>query len=109
MSSFGFPRIEDLVKTKLLKIGIIVAEITSDRLETRLSPMTNCTRTRQTPTFLFLLSDFRIRVPPGSSTELSSKGFQFVTALFEKHDQASASLPSRICGVQGGPPCRARR
>ncbi|KAG0428493.1 hypothetical protein HPB47_024516 [Ixodes persulcatus] len=36
-----------------------------------------------------------IRVPPGSSAELSSKGFQFVTALFEKHDQASAILPSR--------------
>ncbi|CAN8029819.1 unnamed protein product [Ixodes persulcatus] len=43
-----------------------------------------------------------IRVPPGSSTELSSKGFQFVTALFEKHDQASASLPSRIRGDEDG-------
>ncbi|KAL3172404.1 hypothetical protein MRX96_043320 [Rhipicephalus microplus] len=28
-----------------------------------------------------------IRVPPGSSTELSAKGLAFVTSLFEKHDR----------------------
>ncbi|KAH9365932.1 hypothetical protein HPB48_012202 [Haemaphysalis longicornis] len=28
-----------------------------------------------------------IRVPPGSSTELSAKGLAFVTSLFEKHDK----------------------
>lgn len=29
----------------------------------------------------------QIKVPPGSSTELSEKGFRFVISLFEKHDR----------------------
>ncbi|EEC03706.1 Rho, putative [Ixodes scapularis] len=48
-----------------------------------------------------------IRVPPGSSTELSSKGFQFVTALFEKHDQDEDGClsPVELRSLFGVCPC----
>uniref|UniRef100_A0A131Y0M9 Mitochondrial Rho GTPase n=1 Tax=Ixodes ricinus TaxID=34613 RepID=A0A131Y0M9_IXORI len=48
-----------------------------------------------------------IRVPPGSSTELSSKGFQFVTALFEKHDQDEDGClsPLELRSLFGVCPC----
>lgn len=50
-----------------------------------------------------------IRVPPGSSTELSAKGFLFVTELFEKHDQdedgcLSPAELSSLFGVCPGSP-----
>lgn len=48
-----------------------------------------------------------IRVPPGSSTELSVKGFQFVTALFEKHDQDEDGClsPAELRSLFGVCPC----
>lgn len=36
----------------------------------------------------------RLRVPPGCSTELNHRGYQFVQRMFEKHDQVRALGPT---------------
>ncbi|XP_047389228.1 mitochondrial Rho GTPase 2 isoform X3 [Sciurus carolinensis] len=42
----------------------------------------------------------KLHVPPGCSTELNHRGYQFVQQVFEKHDQVSATTPASPASPQ---------